>query len=75
MIEREATGIERKVCADIAARQALGFAKYGVTVLDNPLSLRHWLQHAYEECLDQAVYLRRAMLELDKADREKRGAE
>lgn len=61
-----ATGIEAKVCADIAARQLLGISKYGVTVQENPLPLRKWLQHAYEECLDQAVYLRRAMQEIDK---------
>lgn len=58
--------IETQVCADIKARQAVGVAKYGVTVADNPLNLRQWLQHAYEECLDQAVYLRRAMAEMDK---------
>jgi len=28
--------------------------------------VRAWLQHALEECLDQAVYLRRAIWELDK---------
>lgn len=61
-----ASGIEAKVCADIAARQQLGIAKYGTTVADNPLTVRQWLQHAYEECLDQAVYLRRAMQEMDK---------
>ena len=60
-----ATGTEAKVCADIARRQSLGTAKYGTTVADNPLELRAWLQHAYEECLDQAVYLRRAMDGLD----------
>lgn len=59
-------GIEAKVCADIEARQMLGMAKYGVSVANNPLELRQWLQHAYEECLDQAVYLRRAMQEIDK---------
>lgn len=58
-------GIEALVCAEIAARQALGIAKYGQTVADNPLSLRQWLQHALEECLDQAVYLRRAIAEID----------
>ena len=62
----EPQGTEAKVVADIVARQQLGIAKYGKTVADNPLSLREWLQHAYEECLDQAVYLRRAMAELDK---------
>lgn len=55
------SGTEAAVCADIAARQRLGVAKYGTTVKDNPLSLKEWLQHAYEECLDQAVYLRRAI--------------
>lgn len=55
------TGTEARVCADIAARQAKGTAKYGTTVQDNPLGLTQWLQHAYEECLDQAVYLKRAI--------------
>lgn len=58
------TGTEAIVCADIAERQRRGVAKYGTTVKDNPLSLKEWLQHAYEECLDQAVYLRRAIDEL-----------
>jgi hypothetical protein len=61
-------GIEAAVCADIEARQRKGLAKYGVTVADNPLSLRQWLQHAYEECLDQAIYLKRAMAEMDRND-------
>lgn len=59
-------GIEAKVCADIQARQQLGMNKYGVSVQDNPLTLREWLEHAYQECLDQAIYLRRAMQEIDK---------
>jgi hypothetical protein len=60
------TGIEAAVCRDIADRQQLGICKYGTTVAANPLELREWLRHAYEECLDQAVYLRRAIAELDK---------
>jgi len=60
------TGTEAGVCEDIAKRQALGIAKYGQTVSENPLSLREWLNHAYEECLDQAVYLKRAIEEIDK---------
>lgn len=58
------TGTEAKVCEDIAQRQALGIQKYGVTVEENQLSLLEWLQHAYEECLDQAVYLKRAIDEI-----------
>ena len=59
------TGIEAAVCADVAQRQAKGIAKYGTTVADNPLPLRDWLQHAYEETLDKAVYLKRAIAEID----------
>lgn len=61
----EPTGVEDRVCQDIAERQRLGLAKYGVEVEHNPLRLREWLQHAYEECLDQAVYLRAAIERLD----------
>lgn len=63
--------IEQKVCQDILARQQVGIRKYGTTVAQNPLELKQWLQHAYEECLDQAVYLRRAMEEL-KIDNQER---
>lgn len=59
------SGTEARVCADIAKRQARGINKYGTTVADNPLKLRDWLQHAYEETLDKAVYLKRAIEEID----------
>lgn len=65
-----ATGIEAAVCDDIALRQALGIAKYGTTVADNPLELRAWLQHAYEETLDKAIYLKRAIAEIDRRERQ-----
>ena len=59
------TGIEAKVCNDIAARQQIGIKKYGITVDKSNLPLKEWLRHAYEETLDNAIYLRRAMEELD----------
>ena len=59
------SGIEAAVCADIAERQQKGIAKYGVTVAENPLELREWLQHAYEETLDKAIYLKRAIAEME----------
>jgi len=59
------SGTEAIVCADIARRQAHGIAKYGTTVAENPLPLRQWLVHAYEEHLDAAVYLRRSIAEID----------
>lgn len=61
----EPTGVEALVCEEIARRQQMGIAKYGTTVADNPLALREWIQHALEEVLDQAIYLRRAIAELD----------
>jgi hypothetical protein len=36
-------------------------------VANNPLELRAWLQHQYEELLDAAIYCRRAIEELDKS--------
>ena len=63
-----ATGTEAKVCADIASRQKKGICKYGVAVADNPLTLRQWINHAYEEGLDQVVYLRRILDSLYHGD-------
>ncbi len=60
-----ASGTEKSVCDDIARRQQFGINKYGQTVAENPLTLRQWLQHAYEEALDQAIYLKRAIQEID----------
>lgn len=60
-----AVGTEARVCLDIIARQKKGIEKYGTTVAQNPLSHKEWLQHAYEEALDMAIYLRRAIEELD----------
>lgn len=62
----EVSGIEKLVCEEIARRQKFGLAKYGTTVADNPLSLRQWLVHAMEENMDQLIYIRRAIAEIDK---------
>lgn len=64
------TGTEAEVCKDIARRQAHGVAKYKTTVRENPLSLRAWLQHAYEEALDFAIYLKRSIEELDQKEKD-----
>lgn len=50
---------------DLLRRSQVGVAKYGVTLERTDLKLRDWLQHAYEETLDQANYLKRAILEID----------
>ena len=61
----EASGTEARVCLDIAKRQQLGIKKYGTTVEGNKLTTKEWLQHAYEEALDMAVYLKRTMEEME----------
>lgn len=53
------------VRADLLSRSQVGIKKYGVTLDRTDLGLRDWLQHAYEETLDQANYLKRAIIELD----------
>lgn len=54
-----------QVVNDLNDRSRIGVEKYGVTLERNDLSLKDWLQHAYEECLDQANYLKRAILEIE----------
>lgn len=53
------------VCKDLLQRSQIGIAKYGTTLARTDLSLKDWLQHAYEECLDQANYLKRSIVELE----------
>lgn len=61
MIDR----VVEAVREDLLRRSQVGVRKYGVTLDRNDLSLKDWLQHAYEECLDQANYLKKAILELE----------
>lgn len=61
------TGTEAEICRDLMLRQMKGIEKYGTTVRENPLSLRDWLQHLFEETLDSAVYIKRAIEEIDKS--------
>lgn len=68
MSDFHAQGTEAAVCLDIAQRQKLGINKYGTSVAENPLELRAWLQHAYEEALDQAIYLKRSIELMDEME-------
>lgn len=49
-------------------RSRVGVEKYGLTLADNRLKLRDWLQHALEETLDKANYLQRAIKAIDDGD-------
>jgi len=50
-----------EVMKKLNERSKLGTAKYGTTLENNPLSLKQWLQHSLEECLDMANYLQAAI--------------
>ena len=69
--ERQPTGVEARVCQDIAARQRLGIAKYGCTVGANKGDLKYWMQNLFEEILDASIYLKRAIIELENAEHHK----
>lgn len=64
---RRVEGVEADVCRDIAARQAVGLRKYGRLLSENPAQHRERLQHAYEEALDLACYLKWAMSQLPES--------
>ena len=51
----------KEVITDLIAREKMGRIKYGVTVDKANLSEKEWLNHAYEEALDFAIYLKRIM--------------
>jgi hypothetical protein len=54
------------VITDLKIREERGLATYGTTMDRKDLSKQEWLQHAYEEALDLALYLKKLMEEHDK---------
>jgi hypothetical protein len=53
--------IYKEVISDLISREKMGRIKYGTTVDKANLSEKEWMQHAYEEALDFAIYLKRLM--------------
>jgi len=60
--------VVESVRQDLLQRSQTGIKKYGVTLDRNDLSLKEWLQHAYEECLDQANYLKRSIMKIEQEE-------
>jgi len=56
------------VVDDLRRRSNLGVKKYGTTLTENEARIRERLQHAYEEALDLANYLKWAIMRLDEVD-------
>jgi len=50
-----------QVIDDLQARELKGLRSYGVTVDREDYGLLDWLTEAYEETLDNALYLKRAI--------------
>jgi hypothetical protein len=47
---------------DLQAREVKGLKEYGTTLDRTDLTQDEWLQHAYEEALDLALYLKKLIL-------------
>lgn len=56
-----------RVMGRMAQRSEQGMKKYGVAIGDFPGDLSHWLLQLQEELTDAAIYIERALLELNKS--------
>jgi hypothetical protein len=54
--------VTQEVINDINARELKGLETYGTTMDRNDLTQDQWLQHAYEEALDFAIYLKKLLI-------------
>ena len=54
-----------QVVAELEARELKGIETYGTTLDRTDLTRSEWLQHAYEEALDLALYLKKLKIEED----------
>jgi hypothetical protein len=50
----------------LRSRSETGIRKYGTTLDRTDLEVKQWIDHAIEECLDQALYLQKIKDELNK---------
>lgn len=51
----------QSVIMDLRVREEKGLNTYGTTMDRKDLTQKEWLQHAYEEALDLALYLKKLM--------------
>ncbi len=58
--------VVQEVREDLQQRSEVGIEKYGTTLDRKDVDLKGWLNHAYEETLDKALYLKRAIRELEE---------
>jgi hypothetical protein len=53
-----------RIASLLRSRSETGIRKYGTTLDRTDLEVKQWIDHAIEECLDQALYLQRIKDEL-----------
>lgn len=58
-----------EVQEDLQRRSEVGIKKYGVGLDRDDKSLIEWANEAYEEALDQCLYLKKLINELKKKDK------
>ena len=63
---KQPSNLLASVIMDLKIREERGLATYGTTMDRKDLSKKEWLQHAYEEALDLALYLKKLMEDHDK---------
>jgi hypothetical protein len=54
--------VTEQVINDINARELKGLETYGTTMDRSDLTHDQWLNHAYEEALDFAIYLKKLLI-------------
>jgi hypothetical protein len=54
--------VTQEVINDINSRELKGLETYGTTMDRNDLTQDQWLNHAYEEALDFAIYLKKLLI-------------
>tara|TARA_R110000796_G_scaffold14463_6_gene47348 strand:- start:254 stop:517 length:264 start_codon:yes stop_codon:yes gene_type:complete len=52
--------VVERVVNKFVSRSDVGFAKYGVTLQDDPSQMFEWLNHLQEELMDAVLYLQKA---------------
>ncbi len=52
--------VVERVVDKFVSRSDVGFAKYGITLEDDPSMVVDWLNHLQEELMDAVLYLQKA---------------
>jgi hypothetical protein len=52
--------VVQRVVQKFVSRSDIGFAKYGVTLEQDPSKMFEWLNHLQEELMDAVLYLQKA---------------